>query len=238
MFPIKDDIPSRSFPAVTVGLIVINTIIFIFEISMGRTSRMSFVTDYGLLPQNVTAFFDGTGMSAGRVFFPFFSAMFLHGGWFHLIGNMWYLWIFGDNVEDRLGHARFLVFFLLCGVLGNVAHYIFNASSEIPAIGASGAVAGVLGAYLVSYPGARILVLFPLFFFIQFIELPALIVLGFWFVLQFLNGAASVVLSTAAGGVAWWAHIGGFVGGLVIFKIFRPKPKIWYKRDSGADNGY
>jgi membrane associated rhomboid family serine protease len=236
MFPIKDDIPSRDFPTVTVGLIVINTIVFIFELSMGRTARMSFVADFGLVPENVTAFFGGTGMAAGRVFLPFFTAMFLHGGWFHLIGNMWYLWIFGDNIEDRLGHGRFLIFFLVCGLVGNAVHYLFNVSSQLPTIGASGAVAGVLGAYLISYPGARILVLFPLFFLIQFIELPALIVLGFWFVLQFLNGAASIVMASDTGGVAWLAHVGGFVSGIMIFKILRPRPKVWYFREQVEDS--
>lgn len=228
MFPIRDDVPSRTFPIVTIGLIITNVIVFFFELTMGRRGLTAFVADYGLVPGYITAYTSGADVPVRRVFLPFFTSMFLHGGWMHLIGNMWYLWIFGDNVEDRLGHVRFLAFFVVCGVMANGAHYVFNAASGLPAIGASGAVAGVLGAYLISYPRARILVLLPLFLFIQFIELPALIVLGFWFVLQFLNGAASVVRSTATGGVAWWAHIGGFVGGIVIFKFFRPRPRAWY----------
>jgi membrane associated rhomboid family serine protease len=228
MFPIRDDVPSRTFPAVTVGLIIVNVIVFLFELGLGARGLRAFVGNYGLVPGYVTAYATGADVSAGRVFLPFFSSMFLHGGWIHLIGNMWYLWIFGDNVEDRLGHFRFLIFFIVCGIMANAAHYIFNATSGIPTIGASGAVAGVLGAYLISYPRARILTIVPLFLFIHFIELPALIVLGFWFVLQFLNGAASVVMSSATGGVAWWAHIGGFIGGILIFKVFRPRPKVWY----------
>lgn len=230
MFPIKDNVPSRTYPVVTVGLIVVNVVVFIVEIAMGSRGLQRFAYSHGLIPVYVTAYGSGAGVSAGQALPPFFSAMFLHGGWLHLIGNMWYLWIFGDNVEDRLGHVRFLVFFILCGVMGNVAHYAFNHMSEVPAIGASGAVAGVLGVYLISYPGARILTLIPIFFFIQFVELPALIVLGFWFILQFLNGLGSVVVSTATGGVAWWAHIGGFLGGIVIFRLFKPRPKVGYRR--------
>ena len=228
MFPIRDDVPSRTFPAVTVGLIVINVLIFFFELALGSRGLRAFVASYGMVPGYVTAFARGGDVSAGQAFFPFFSSMFLHGGWIHLIGNMWYLWIFGDNVEDRLGHFRFLIFYIVCGIVANVGHYAFNATSGVPAIGASGAVAGVLGAYLISYPRARILTVVPLFLFIHFIELPALIVLGFWFILQFLNGAASVVMSTATGGVAWWAHIGGFIGGILIFMLFRPRPKVLY----------
>jgi membrane associated rhomboid family serine protease len=230
MFPIRDDVPSRTFPVVTVGLIIVNVIIFIFEVSLGARGLARFAAQYGMVPGYLTAFARGADVPAGRVFLPFFSSIFLHGGWFHLIGNMWYLWIFGDNVEDRLGHVRFLVFFILCGMLANLAHYVFNASSAVPAIGASGAVAGVLGAYLISYPTARILVVLPIFFFIQFFELPALIVLGFWFFLQFLNGAASIVRSSATGGVAWWAHIGGFIGGIIIFRLFKPRPRVRYRR--------
>lgn len=230
MFPLRDNVPSRSFPVVTVALIVVNTVIFLVEVAMGHRALSGFVGRHGLVPSVVTAYFSGAEIPAQRVFLPFLTAIFLHGGWLHLIGNMWYLWIFGDNVEDRLGHLRFLVFYLVCGVLGNVAHYATGLGSAVPAIGASGAIAGVLGAYAVSYPGARITVLLPLFFVLQFIELPALVVLGFWFVLQFLNGAATLVVSSETGGVAWWAHIGGFVGGIAIFFLFRPRPRLFYRR--------
>lgn len=232
MIPIRDDVPSRTYPVVTIGLIVTNVIIFLMEISMGSSGLQRFAYDHGLIPVYVTAFAQGVDVSAGQAFFPFLSSIFLHGGWLHLIGNMWFLWIFGDNVEDRLGHTRFLVFFIVCGVVGNLAHYAFNSMSQVPAIGASGAVAGVLGVYLISYPGARILTLIPLFLLWPLIELPALVFVGFWFILQFLNGIGSAVISTATGGVAWWAHIGGFIAGILIFRLFRPRPKVSYRRRS------
>jgi len=229
MFPIRDNVPSRTFPIVTVGLIVVNVLVFVVEfVGLDRAGMINFTTRFGLVPAALTAYFSGEPIGAGRAVLPLITSVFLHGGFIHLLGNMWYLWIFGDNVEDRLGHTRFLLFFLLCGIIGNLAHYAFNSGSPIPAIGASGAVAGVLGVYLISYPGARILVLLP-FFFLYFTELPALVVLGFWIVLQFFNGAASVVYSQATGGVAWWAHIGGFFGGMLIFRIFRPRPKVYLR---------
>jgi membrane associated rhomboid family serine protease len=148
--------------------------------------------------------------------------MFLHGGWLHLIGNMWYLWIFGDNVEDRLGHSRFLLFYLLVGLGAGLIHTGINYYVEIPSVGASGAIAGVLGAYLLLYPLARVLTLIPLFFFWQIIEIPAVIVLGLWFFMQFLSGAnALAVADRTSGGVAWWAHIGGFVLGMILLAVFR-----------------
>jgi membrane associated rhomboid family serine protease len=230
MFPIRDNVPSRSFPVVTVALIAANTAVFLYEVALGSRGLAGFISHNALIPDQVTVHFSEAASAPREVFLPFFTAMFLHGGWLHLIGNMWYLWIFGDNVEDRLGHVKFLVFYVLCGLLGNVAHYALNTASTLPALGASGAIAGVLGAYVVSYPGARILVLLPIFFFIQFVELPALVVLGFWFVLQFLSGAASVAATGESGGTAWWAHIGGFLGGMALFYLFRPRPRSWYVR--------
>lgn len=229
MIPIRDNVPSRTFPFVTVGLIVVNVVVFLIEfVGLGRGGMMEVTMRYGLVPAALTQYFAGGPVPASHAVLPLFTSIFLHGGLVHLLGNMWFLWIFGDNVEDRLGHVRFLMFFVLCGVVGNLAHYVFNAGSPIPAIGASGAIAGVLGAYLLSYPKARILVLIP-FLFIYFIELPAVVVLGFWFVLQFFNGAASVVYSQATGGVAWWAHIGGFLVGMLIFTLFRPRPRVYLR---------
>ena len=230
MLPIRDDVPSRTFPVVTVILIVVNGIVFLLQIAQGRGGLQQIAYHYGFVPGYLTAYASGEGVPVGQVFLPLVSSMFLHGGWLHLIGNMWYLWIFGDNVEDRLGHVRFFIFYILCGLVGNLAHYVFNTGSMLPAIGASGAVSGVLGVYLISYPRARILVLLPLFLFWQFIELPALVVLGFWFILQFLNGAASTLARGTGGGVAWWAHIGGFLGGILIFRLFRPGPRVKYIR--------
>jgi membrane associated rhomboid family serine protease len=159
--------------------------------------------------------------------------MFLHAGWMHLIGNMWYLWIFGDNVEDRLGHFNFLLFYLLCGLAAGVVHTAANLDSTVPSLGASGAIAGVLGAYAVSYPFARVLTLVPIVFFFQVIEVPAIIILGLWFLLQFLSGASSITTSQAAsGGVAWWAHIGGFIAGILLLAVFPKRSAPTYEYDS------
>ncbi len=157
-----------------------------------------------------------------------FTSMFLHGGWIHLLGNMWFLWIFGDNVEDLLGHLRFLFFYLCCGVAGSLCHIFFNTGSTIPSIGASGAIAGVLGAYLVSFPFARVLTLVPLFLFWPIIELPAIFVLGSWFLVQLLNGAASLDPRLGANyPVAWWAHIGGFLSGIILLGVLKRERRGW-----------
>jgi membrane associated rhomboid family serine protease len=219
MFPIRDDVPSRTYPYATLGIIILNVVVFMIQFVYRLTDpagAAAAVAAYGLVPVEA---------AQGRVW-PFFTSMFMHGGWFHLIGNMWYLWIFGDNVEDRLGHGKFVVFYLLCGLVGNLGHFLFNSGSSVPAVGASGAIAGVLGAYVISYPMARILVVIPLFLFIQFLTVPALVVLGFWFIIQLASGAISLTRGGVYGGVAWWAHIGGFVGGIVVFSLMRPKPKV------------
>lgn len=229
MFPIRDDVPSRSFPAVTVGLIVINLVIFLWEATLEHFGLVDLFGKFGFVPYRITAYLVGYDPRVFPSFLPLLSAIFLHGGWMHVISNMWYLWIFGDNVEDRLGHTKFLFFFLLCGIVGNLIHYVFNPVSKVPAIGASGAVAGVMGAYLISYPHARITILVPIFLFIHFIELPAVLVIGFWFILQLLQGIGSLVADSMAGGVAWWAHAGGFIGGMVLFSVFRPRPRVYYK---------
>lgn len=212
MIPLRDSTPSRSRPVVNTLLVVANVLVFIYELSLGaRTGH--FFRQFGVVPVDIM-----TGLADGRigVLGTLASSVFLHGGWLHLIGNMLFLWVFGDNVEDQFGHLRYLLFYLAGGLAANVAHIWFNAGSTLPTIGASGAVAAVLGAYTFLFPGARVLALVPLGFFLQTMELPAKLFLGFWFVLQFLSGATSLaVASTArAGGVAWWAHVGGFVFGL------------------------
>jgi len=221
MIPFKDNIPSRTFPIVTVLLILANVLAFFYELSLGRYLE-PFLMQYGVFPAAVFG-------SHQLVVLPFFTSMFLHGGWLHLIGNMWYLWIFGDNIEDRLGHFTYLVFYLLCGLGAGITHTFLNSQVAVPSIGASGAIAGVLGAYLVSYPGARVLTLLPIFVFWQIIEIPAIIVLGLWFLLQFAYGAASLAAATAsAGGVAWWAHVGGFVIGMILVNFFPRKDRPRY----------
>ncbi len=217
MIPFKDNIPSRTIPFITVLIIILNVLVFVFEISLGPRTLQAFIYAFGVVPAQFLA---------EPYIVPFFTSMFLHGGWMHLIGNMWYLWIFGDNVEDKLGHFRFLLFYLLCGLGAGIVHMALNVNSVIPSVGASGAIAGVLGAYMLSYPGARVLTLVPIFIFIQVIEIPALVVLFFWFVMQLFSGMASLaVATTSSGGVAWWAHIGGFVIGMILLGVLGRKPR-------------
>jgi membrane associated rhomboid family serine protease len=225
MIPFRDNIPSRSFPIITISLILINLAAFLYEISLGRALE-PFIMQYGVVPAEVLAWPESEEPFQS-VALPFFTSMFLHGGWMHLIGNMWYLWIFGDNVEDRLGHFKFFLFYILCGVGAGIVHTSLNLQTTIPSVGASGAIAGVLGAYFVSYPFARVLTLVPVFVFWQIIEIPALIVLGLWFVMQFLYGTASLAVSTSAnvGGVAWWAHVGGFILGMLLIGLFPRRPR-------------
>ncbi len=228
MIPIRDDIPSRRYPIVTVVLIIINVLVFFYELFLGPEELQRFFYAYAVVPVRYFArgYYDWWGTfheyGTSELVLPIFTAMFLHGGWLHLGGNMLYLWIFGDNVEDRMGHFRFLIFYLLCGVLATMGHVMTNADSRVPSLGASGAISGVLGAYFMLYPGARVVTLVPIWIFLQFIEIPALFFLGFWFVQQFFYGMLSLgVESAQTGGVAWWAHIGGFVAGAVLVHIFK-----------------
>jgi membrane associated rhomboid family serine protease len=206
MIPLRDIIPSRTTPIVTIALIVTNVLVFLYELSLGRGVD-DFTLYFGLVP-------------AAFSWVAVFTSMFLHGGLFHVAGNMLYLWIFGDNVEDRMGHGRFLVFYLLCGIAAALAQTIAAPDSVVPMVGASGAIAGVMGAYFVLYPKSRIVTLIPLFFFFQIVEVPAIFFLGIWFLMQFLSGVGSIV-SAAQGGVAFWAHVAGFLAGLSGVIVFR-----------------
>ena len=203
MIPIKDNIPSRKRPFVTIAFIAINVVVFIYEISLGRNIN-TFISQFGMIPQNIVA---------GQNLHTLFTSMFLHGGFWHILGNMLYLYIFGDNVEDAFGHFGFLIMYLVSGLVGSAAHILTAVGSKIPTIGASGAVSGVLGAYFVLYPRAQVLALVPIFFFIRIMALPAFIFLGFWFLLQLLYGAGSM---GGGAGVAFFAHIGGFVIGILL----------------------
>jgi len=219
MIPLRDNIPARRFPIVNITLIALNVLVFLFESLLGPEQLDQFILMAGLVPTN---FWQVGGLSG---WFPLFTSMFLHGGWLHLISNMLALYIFGDNVEDRLGRLRYLLFYLGSGLIAGGAHLLAYSRSSIPTVGASGAIAGVLGAYLVLYPSARVVTLIPVFYFIRIVELPALVYLGFWFISQLFNGflalgAADVFQS---GGVAWWAHIGGFVFGLLIVRFIAPR---------------
>ena len=216
MIPLRDNIPSRRFPIVNTALIALNVLIFLLEsVVLASDPLHEFTYAWGLVPAQFWRF------GGLRSWITVFTSMFLHGGWWHLISNMLALYIFGDNVEDRVGHVLYLVFYLLSGVAAGGAHLVAYSRSTIPTVGASGAIAGVLGAYLVLYPRARVLTLVPIFFFLRLVEIPALIYLGFWFISQLFNGlfALSAADVFQSGGVAWWAHIGGFVFGLVVIRL-------------------
>ena len=222
MIPLRDDNPTRITPVLTWGLIAVNVMVFLYQVSLGPRQGQLFVYEFGAIPAVVM----GTEALPGYLAaippqLSLFTNMFLHGGWLHLIGNMWYLWIFGDNIEAALGRFRYLVFYLACGVLASLSHVLSDPSSVIPSIGASGAISGVLGAYLLLYPRARVLVLIPLFFFMQLIYIPAAFMLGFWFFLQLISGSMSA--GRDAGGVAVWAHIGGFIAGVLLVGLFKRK---------------
>jgi membrane associated rhomboid family serine protease len=208
MIPIRDQIPTRRVPVVTYFLIAVNILVF-GVMWLGGSAQDAWVYQFALIPLNIT-----TGVDLGDVF-DIFTSMFMHAGFAHIAGNMLYLWIFGDNVEDRLGHVRYLVFYLAGGVLASLAHFLTNPNSQIPTVGASGAIAAVLGAYLVLFPQSRIVTFIPLGFFMRLTTVPAAIVLGFWFILQLFNGVMSIGAADM-GGVAFWAHIGGFVVGVVV----------------------
>jgi hypothetical protein len=219
MIPLRDANPSQSVPIVTLALIALNCLVFFYELALPPAGLEQLVFTFGMVPAKVMAFPTNPNVGLLDATVPFLTSMFLHAGWLHLIGNMWFLWIFGDNVEDYVGHLRFLLFYLLCGLAAAVVHLVFNLSSTIPTVGASGAIAGVLGAYLLLFPGARILTLVP-FFLVWVTELPAYVILIYWFVLQVLQGTmTSLAEAGPAGGVAWWAHVGGFVAGLALVKM-------------------
>lgn len=223
MIPLRDRNPSGSFPSVTLALIAANTLVFLYEVQLGPGLR-HFVARFALVPAEVTGgILYGTASLTGTAM-PFVTSMFLHGGWLHLIGNMWFLWIFGDNVEDTLGSFRYLLFYLVCGLGAAGIHYAVQPASTAPTLGASGAIAGVLGGYAVLFPRARVVTLVPVFVFLQIMELPALVVLGLWFVLQLFSGSFALASAAGAGaGIAWWAHVGGFLVGALLILLMRPR---------------
>ena len=226
MIPLRDVIPSRSTPVVTIGIIVLNAVVFAYQLSLGAAGQ-AFIFEYGLVPSEFSAV-------------TLVSSMFLHGGLMHFGGNMLYLWIFGDNVEDRVGHGRFVLFYLLCGAVAALAQTWANPDSPVPMVGASGAIAGVMGAYFLMYPRSRIVTLIPIFVFIQLVEVPAVVFLGLWFLLQFLSGLSTAALSPDAGlsgGIAFWAHVAGFAAGLGAVNIFRrpERERVEWWHDGGAE---
>lgn len=223
MIPIGDSVRSRTFPYVNIAIILANFLVFFYEVGLGNQVN-EFLFDWGVRPALLTDFFGDPDDQPLRTLFTPFTAMFIHGGWFHIVGNMLFLWVFGDNVEDAFGHLPYLLFYLLAGIAATVVQVAVDSDSLLPMIGASGAIAGVLGAYWVLYPGARVSVLIPPIFFWAF-SIPAFLLIGFWFFLQLFNGVATLGYEAvgAGGGVAWWAHIGGFAAGVILVWLFRPR---------------
>ena len=225
MIPIRDTVESRNYPVANTIIIVLNLLVFLIQTGHQEHLNRFFFT-YGLVPARYSVPEIMSYFSFGQQALSFLSFMFIHGGFWHFAGNMWSLYIFGDNVEDRLGSVRYIVFYLLCGIASGISHLVINWHSMIPTIGASGAIAGVMGAYFLLYPKSRILTVIPIFFFPYFLELPAFFFIGIWFILQFISAAGS----SAQGGIAWWAHIGGFLFGIIFLKLFIKVPEMGITR--------
>jgi membrane associated rhomboid family serine protease len=222
MIPLRDDQPVFSTPFVNYFLIVLNVLVFLFELSVGLQSHRQLnelMFQFGVVPHYEIGLLTGVPVFApGAALLPIFTSMFLHASWAHILGNMWVLWIFGDNIEDYLGHFRYLVFYLISGLAASFTHILLNPNSRIPSIGASGAIAGIMGAYFVLYPRARVLTWFPPIFLFH---VPAWLMLGYWFLTQFFSGAASIAeTAQTTGGIAFWAHVGGFIVGILMIKLF------------------
>ncbi|NUU98577.1 peptidase S54 [Marinitoga sp. 1154] len=224
MFPLRDINPSSKKPIVTISIIIINIIIFLFELILPSNIREAFIQYYGFIPKELTNAIVYRSISyIGLNIISIFTSMFLHGSFMHIIGNMWSLWLFGDNVEDKLGHFKFLLVYIISGYIASFTHYIFNINSPIVAIGASGAIAGVIGIYFVLFPFAKIQTLFLLLWFPFFVNIPAFVFIGLWFLTQVFNGLLSLVGPYYGSGVAWWAHIGGFIYGTYLAKKYKKK---------------
>jgi membrane associated rhomboid family serine protease len=221
MFPLKDTVQSRGVPVMTWGIILLNALVFLYELSLPPEQLERLIAALGMVPARL-------GYEP-EAYWTLLTCMFLHGGWMHFIGNMWMLYLFGDNVEDRMGPGRYLAFYLLCGLAAGLTHYVTNLGSPVPSIGASGAIAGVLGAYFLLFPTARVITLVILVIFPLFIEIPAVVFLGIWFASQLYSGALSLVSQASYEGVAWWAHVGGFVAGMALLPVFK-KSRKQYRR--------
>jgi membrane associated rhomboid family serine protease len=226
MFPLRDSIFCKTAPVVVLAIIALNSAVFLYEQTLGPIEMRALLSEYALIPAR---HFDprwssGMGLDAGD-YKSFLTCMFLHSGWFHFILNMWTLWIFGCAMEDRLGHVRFVVFYLLCGLAASMAHTMLYPQSAVPVVGASGAVAGVISAYAFTYPAARLTVLIPLFCIIPlFVEIPAVFFAIFWFLMQIMQGWLELYAPGLGGGVAWWAHLGGFFSGIILLWLMAPAP--------------
>ena len=234
MIPLRDTIPVRRFPIVNTIIIVLNVLIFLGESLLPPDQLDQFILQWGLVPSRIW-------QSGGVIsWLALFTSIFMHGGWWHLISNMLALYIFGDNIEDRLGSVRYVLFYLGSGLAASAVHLFAYSDSSLPTVGASGAIAGVLGAYMVLYPQARVVTLVPIFYFIRIVELPALVYLGFWFISQLFNGFLALATADVflRGGVAWWAHIGGFVFGLAVIRVIAPRMSYTFYYDDDYDDIY
>lgn len=219
MIPLRDTQPSHSAPVVTVAIIIVNVMSFLYQISLDSYSLNHFIAQHAIIPDRLQ-------------YQDMVTSMFMHGGWMHLIGNMWFLWIYGDNVEDVLGHSKYLIFYLLCGIAAAVLHVVLNPYSRVPTLGASGAIAGVMGAYMVKFPHSRIITLIPIVIFFTTVEIPALFILLYWFALQIFSGVGSIGYSNVSrGGVAWFAHVGGFVAGMILILVMRSRERFRHRKD-------
>ena len=226
MFPVQDSIPTRNPPVMIIVLITLNSLAFALETILPPDILQAFIHQFGIVPARYTHYAWAGAVPLSVIdFLPFLTTMFLHGGLLHIMGNMWFLWIFGDNVEDRMGPFRFLLFYLFCGLVASVVHVVVNPTSTTPTIGASGAVAGVMGAYLMMYPHARVITLVPVLFYPLFFDLPAPFYLGYWAVLNLFSGLFAFSTPLAVGGIAFWAHVGGFAAGAMTFTLFLPPKK-------------
>jgi membrane associated rhomboid family serine protease len=226
MIPLRDTIQSKNYPVINTALIAANGLVYVLQLAQGDRLQ-EFIVTYGLVPARYSVPAIASHFSLAQQALSLFSFMFVHGGFWHLLGNMWSLYIFGDNVEDRLGPVRYLLFYLLCGFASGLTHLFLNWHSQLPTVGASGAIAGVMGAYFILYPKSRILTFIPIFFLPYFIEIPAFFFLGLWFLFQFISAAGT---PGHGGGIAWWAHIGGFVFGIVFLKLFLLAPELGISR--------
>jgi len=222
MIPLKNMMARRSVPVMTILIIAVNVLVYFHQATISNAANEAFIRTFGLVPLKMQLALNGHRYSIAEAFTPLFTCMFLHGGFFHILGNMWFLWIFGGAVEERLGAFPYLLFYLVCGIGSGIAQAVFSWGSNVPSIGASGAISGVLGAYVVYFPASRIFTLVPLFLFFFTVQIPALVFIGLWFAVQFLSGVSAMNSPHAAslGGVAWWAHVGGFIFGLVLAKLF------------------
>lgn len=226
MIPLKVLLGRRGVPVITVALIAINFAVFVHELALGQQGVGRFILRYGLVPARFSLFLAGYHVTASALLLPLLSSMFIHGGWLHILGNMWFLWVFGGAVEDALGAGGYLAFYLGCGLAAGITQTLFSWGSQIPTIGASGAISGVMGAYLILYPRSKVLTLVPLIFFFFTWRLPALVMIGYWFLIQFFSGLASLG-APQQGGTAFWAHVGGFLLGAALSVPARRRV-VWY----------